>query len=101
VLGPITVGARARIGANAVVTREVPEGATMIGIPARSTLVEAEQYAKEFLPYGTPCSEIFDPATQKHELLKCEVEQLRRRIEELTQELRQGEPKQQERGRAG
>jgi len=101
VLGPITVGSRARIGANAVVTRDVPEGATMIGIPARSTLVEAEQYAKEFLPYGTPCSEVFDPATQKHELLKCEVEQLRRRIDELTQELRRHEPEQQERGRAG
>jgi len=101
VLGPITVGARARIGANAVVTREVPEGATMIGIPARSTLVEAEQYAKEFLPYGTPCSEVCDPATQKHDLLKSEVEQLRRRIEELTEELRHDEPEQQERGRAG
>jgi serine O-acetyltransferase len=101
VLGPIAVGARARIGANAVVTRDVPEGATMIGIPARSTLVEAEQYAKEFLPYGTPCSEALDPVTQKHELLKCEVEQLRRRIEELTQELRRHEPEQQERGRAG
>ena len=106
VLGPITVGARARIGANAVVTRDVPEGATMIGIPARSTLVEAEQYAKEFLPYGTPCSEVFDPATQKHELLKCEVEQLRRRLDELTQELRRHEgevpqPGQQGRGRAG
>ena len=35
----ITVGKRARVGANSVVTRDVPEGATMIGIPARSTLV--------------------------------------------------------------
>ncbi|HEX8669599.1 MAG TPA: serine O-acetyltransferase EpsC, partial [Allosphingosinicella sp.] len=49
VLGPIVVGPRARIGANAVVTKDVPEGATMIGIPARSTLVEAEQYAKGFV----------------------------------------------------
>ena len=38
ILGPITVGPRARIGANSVVTRDVPAGATMIGIPARSTL---------------------------------------------------------------
>jgi serine O-acetyltransferase len=86
VLGPIKVGARARIGANAVVTRDVPEGATMVGIPARPTLVDAEHYARDFMPYGTPCSEAFDPATQKFEILKCEVEQLRRRLEELTRE---------------
>jgi serine O-acetyltransferase len=86
VLGPITVGARARIGANAVVTRDVPEGATMVGIPARATLVEAETYAKTFVPYGTPCSEMFDPQTQKLEILKCEVEQLRKRLAELTGE---------------
>ena len=84
VLGPITVGPRARIGANAVVTRDVPEGATMVGIPARATLVEAETYAKSFVPYGTPCSERFDPATQQLEILKCEVEQLRARLSELT-----------------
>lgn len=35
VLGPITVGENARIGSNAVVTKEVPEGATVIGIPGR------------------------------------------------------------------
>ncbi len=80
VLGPIRVGTRARIGANSVVTREVPDGATMVGIPARSTLVEARQ---TFMPYGTPCSEKFDPATQQIEILKCEVEQLRARLSAL------------------
>jgi len=35
VLGPITVGAHARIGANAVVVSDVPPGATVVGIPAR------------------------------------------------------------------
>lgn len=86
VLGPITVGARARIGANAVVTRDVPEGATMVGIPARSTLVEAGQLRSGFMPYGTPCSELYDPATQKLEILRCEVEQLRKRLAELIEE---------------
>jgi serine O-acetyltransferase len=86
VLGPVIVGARARIGANAVVTRDVPEGATMTGIPARPTLVEAEHYAKDFIPYGTPCSETCDPAIQKLELLQCEVERLRGLIAQMAAE---------------
>jgi len=85
VLGPIHVGARARIGANAVVTRDVPEGATMVGIPARPTLVSAENSAGHFLPYGTPCSELFDPATQKLEILQCEVERLRAQLAALAE----------------
>ena len=86
VLGPITVAERARIGANAVVTRDVPEGAVMTGIPARPTLVDAENYSKPFVPYGTPCSEMFDPQTQRLELLKCEVEQLRTKLAALIDE---------------
>ena len=86
VLGPIMVGDRARVGANAVVTRDVPEGATMVGIPARPTLIGAEDYARDFIPYGTPCSELHDPAAQKLELLNCEVEQLRKRLAELIDE---------------
>jgi serine O-acetyltransferase len=86
VLGPIDVGPRARIGANAVVTRDVPAGATMVGIPARSTLVDAAQSSTGFLPYGTPCTEHFDPATQKLEILQCEMEQMRARLAELIEE---------------
>lgn len=87
VLGPIIVGPSARIGANSVVTKDVPEGATMVGIPARSTLVDAQESSQaRFLPYGTPCSENFDPATQKLEILQCEIEQLRSRLTELIEE---------------
>ena len=86
VLGPITVGSRARIGANAVVTKEVPEGAVMVGIPAKPTLVEAGTWQKDFVPYGTPCSEIFDPATQKLEIMRCELETLRKRLDAMIEE---------------
>ncbi|MCH4150348.1 MAG: serine acetyltransferase [Sphingobium sp.] len=86
VLGPITVGARARVGANAVVTKDVPEAATMVGIPARQMLVDVTAYQREFVPYGTPCSEVFDPATQKLEILQCEVERLTKMIAEMKQE---------------
>ncbi|WP_374406091.1 serine O-acetyltransferase EpsC [Pelagerythrobacter sp.] len=57
IIGPIVLGERARIGANAVVTDDVPAGATMIGLKARSTLVPAEEWLREFIPYGTPCDE--------------------------------------------
>ena len=97
VLGPITVAPRARIGATAVVTKDVPEGATMVGIPARSTLVSAEHSSSGFLPYGTPCSEVFDPATQKLEILQCEVEQLRRRLAELLDERESGTAEERDR----
>ncbi len=53
IIGPITVGERARIGANAVVMEDVPGGATMVGFKARSTLVPAEDWLREFIPYGT------------------------------------------------
>ena len=85
ILGPITVNPRARVGANAVVTKDVPEGAVMVGIPARSTLVDAAEYAREFVPYGT-CNETFDPATQKVELLQCQLEQMQKQLAQLIAE---------------
>jgi serine O-acetyltransferase len=35
ILGPLTISADARIGSNAVVVKDVPEGATVVGIPGR------------------------------------------------------------------
>jgi serine O-acetyltransferase len=86
VLGPITVSSNAKIGANAVVTKDVPEGAVMVGIPAKPTLVEVDKWQRDFVPYGTPCSEMFDPATQKLEIMRCEIESMRKRLDELMAE---------------
>ena len=86
ILGPIHVGAGARIGANAVVTKDVPVGATMVGIPAKPTLVEVKPETQSFVPYGTPCSERFDPATQKLEILQCEMQVMQKRLAELLEE---------------
>lgn len=52
IIGPITVGERARVGASAVVMEDVPAGATMVGFKARSTLVPAEDWLREFIPYA-------------------------------------------------
>ena len=84
VLGPITVGRGARVGANAVVTRDVAEGAVVVGIPARATVVTGGKAPEApFMPYGTPCTQMFDPATQQLEILRCELNRLQGQIDDL------------------
>ena len=54
ILGPVMIGANAKIGANAVVTKDVPENAVMVGIPAKNVGTAT----KEFKAYGvTPGSD--------------------------------------------
>ena len=48
ILGPVVIGKNAKIGANAVVTKDVPENAVMVGIPAKNVGTASE----EFKPYG-------------------------------------------------
>ena len=48
VLGPVVVGKNAKVGANAVVTKDVPENAVMVGIPAKNV----GKASQEFKPYG-------------------------------------------------
>ncbi|CAO3417048.1 serine O-acetyltransferase [Azospirillum doebereinerae] len=44
ILGPITVGANARVGANSVVTKSVPSGMTVVGIPGRIVQPETQRH---------------------------------------------------------
>ena len=48
ILGPVVVGKNAKVGANAVVTKDVPENAVMLGIPAKNVGTTTE----EFKPYA-------------------------------------------------
>ncbi len=43
VLGPITIGENARVGSNSVVIKDVPEGATCIGVPGRIVMAKQQQ----------------------------------------------------------
>src|SRR5450631_3099222 len=65
VLGPITVGDNARIGANSVVVDPVPADTTVVGIPARPVVRRQPRprsnAAAEFDPYGMPCDDSPDP----------------------------------------
>ena len=51
ILGPITIGQNSMVGANAVVTKDVPDNAIMIGIPAKNISTGSETN-EAFKPYG-------------------------------------------------
>jgi len=97
ILGPVVVGHRARVGANAVVTEDVPEGATMVGVKARSTLVAAETWQREFIPYGTPCKERCEPCEpaelgmQRVAELEAELAALKAQVAALTSDATSGQ----------
>lgn len=87
VLGPFRVGTGARIGAAAVVLTEVPEGATMVGNPARQVARPhaSREVKPAFQPYAV-CGDIPDPIARALNGLLDEVTSLRARIMELEQE---------------
>ena len=58
VLGPITVGENAKVGANAVVTKDVPANAVMVGIPAKNTNKDESKTDTSFKPYGVEVEDI-------------------------------------------
>lgn len=88
VLGPLTVGKGARVGSNAVVVRDVPPGATAVGIPARIIETERDQAREEkaekmgFSAYAVTRNEDDPLAKAIHGLLDHAVD-TDRRIEHL------------------
>lgn len=92
VLGPFTVGANARIGANSVVIKEVPAGATAVGIPAR--IIEPKRNKTDeletktgFVAYAVTANGD-DPLSQTLQKLVDQVSNQERTIDELRRELK-------------
>ena len=56
ILGPIIVGLNARVGANSVVLKSVPEGMSVVGVPAHE--VGKQILGEDFQAYGTAFSEV-------------------------------------------
>jgi len=86
VLGPITLGAGSRIGANAVVLKDVPEGATMVGIPAKMVMAKGRSRDDNFTAYGTPTDDLPDPVAKSFESLRSQLQELTTRIDDLERE---------------
>ncbi len=93
VLGPILVGDGAKIGSNAVVVRDVPPGATAVGIPARVLMGEdaarREDHATKmgFSAYAIS-SDMNDPMVQAIHRLIDHVAESDARLERLIAQLR-------------
>ena len=86
ILGPITVGDGAKIGSNAVVVKDVPPGATAIGIPARIIEATEAQSGSRFAAYAV-VRDLNDPVAKAlHELVEHAVES-DKRMERLVAEI--------------
>jgi serine O-acetyltransferase len=88
VLGPISVGDNARVGANAVVLDNVPNDTTVVGIPARPVHREPtrERRVPAFDPYGIPCDDSLDPLLRDLDQMHCELAELEARVARLAEE---------------
>ena len=87
ILGPITVGVGARVGANAVVTKDVPDCVTVVGVPAKIVGSRAKTKAHDFSPYGTPMGDVPDPVARAIEGLIDQVSGLKVRVEEMESQI--------------
>jgi len=83
VLGPVIIGRNARVGANAVVVKDVAPGVTVVGIPARSVTAPSNLEEDEFAPYGLSRKDLPDPIAKIIEGMMEEVHNLRQRVETL------------------
>ncbi len=69
ILGPITIGSGAKIGSNAVVVKDVPAGATAVGIPAR-LVGGSDSPAAGFAAYAVSRADVDDPVVRAvHQLI--------------------------------
>ena len=91
ILGPVVIGAGARIGSNAVVRTDVPKCATMVGIPARMVMQKEDRAGEqEFRAYGTPAKgDVPDPVARGFDNLRSQIATLTERIDELESRLAQ------------
>jgi len=73
VLGDITIGERAKVGANSVVTMDIPDGATAIGIPARVI----GQNGHSSGAYGMPSREKMEEVVSTMDDIVCEIDRIK------------------------
>ena len=79
VLGPIIIGDGAKIGAGSVVLKNVPPGATVVGIPGRVVLYKKERIH----PVDLNHTDLPDPVADLLNVLQNQIDDLRYQMEHL------------------
>jgi len=91
ILGSVTVGAGARVGANAVVLHDIPTGVSVVGIPARVVVPRSSTKSDQFAAYGAPDSDATDPVARAVDGLFEQIATILVRLENLERRLK-GKP---------
>lgn len=87
ILGPVVIGKNSRIGANAVVLKDVPENVTYVGVPARK--IESTNVNESFNPYGISEGKIDDPNKKSIHALFKEIYSLNQKVDDLKKQFDQ------------
>jgi serine O-acetyltransferase len=78
ILGNITIGHDAMVGANAVVVRDVPDHSTVVGVPGRITRTKDRHFPGINLDH----THLPDPLTERLESLQREIDALEKHLKE-------------------
>jgi serine O-acetyltransferase len=99
ILGPITIGDNARVGSNSVVVKDVPAGATVVGIPGRIVLAKDDVNTEKrramaekigFDAYGQHHGQLPDPVTQALDRILDHLHAVDGRLDSLDRALQTG-----------
>ena len=84
IVGPITIGDHCRIGANAVVNKNVPPNCTVVGVPGRVIIQDGVRLDRDE-PVMDNQINVLDPETEALFELSERLRQLEQRLEDLTE----------------
>lgn len=87
ILGPINIGDNVKVGANAVVLKDVDANQTVVGVPAHA-VEKSKKEPKGFMAYGV-CPTDKDPVECQLEFLQKEIEELRKNLKASKNETKQ------------
>ena len=89
ILGPFIVGDNAKVGSNSVVVKAVPEGATVVGIPARIVEHDKGEAARAAFDAYAVSADLDDPLNKVLGALGTRTEDIDGRLEEILRRLQE------------